>query len=322
MPSACARRRVVCGIDNSDLASAAARVAHALAERLGCGLMMVYVAEMEEDVAGSASEFSHVQKAAASASKSVFDQVVRDHGLHADLHVELGQPAERLAAVAEQDEAPLIVVGSRGRGIVRRVLGSVSNRLARRAPCPVVIVSRAAAARGELFSTQQREPLVVVGLENDHDFRPLMLAVDLTKRLYARLLIAHVYEAPPPMGLVPPRDALSDADWVFKRGHDLLRQAEHMAQSQGVSEVEARLVAGQPAVSLNALAKKESAQLIVIGSRGRGWIRSALLGSVSSALATSAPVPVAILPKDAPSCARTEQYELAFGATKSSGIVR
>jgi nucleotide-binding universal stress UspA family protein len=57
------------------------------------------------------------------------------------LCTERGDPAERLVAVAEDKEAALIVVGSRRRGLLASLLlGSVSATVARRAPCPVVIV--------------------------------------------------------------------------------------------------------------------------------------------------------------------------------------
>jgi nucleotide-binding universal stress UspA family protein len=92
----------------------------------------------------------------------------------------------------------------------------------------------------------------------------------------------------------------------------LLRRAALLAKDEGVSNVEIRLLAGQLALSLNALAEQESAQLIVIGSRGRGWIRSTLLGSVSSALADTAPAPVAILPAGARIAPRSGHYEVAL----------
>jgi nucleotide-binding universal stress UspA family protein len=116
-------------------------------------------------------------------------------------------------------------------------------------------------------------------------------------------MIAHVYDDPPPMAPNAVGEMPWDSDWDFEarrdQGWDLLRRAALIAHDEGALGVETRLLAGEPATSLGALAEQESAQLIVIGSRGRGRIRSALLGSVSSALATSAPTPVAILPAGA-----------------------
>ena len=58
-----------------------------------------------------------------------------------DYLVELGDPAERLLEVAEQRDADLIVVGSRERGFLERLLGrSVDEAVARRAERDVLLV--------------------------------------------------------------------------------------------------------------------------------------------------------------------------------------
>lgn len=52
-----------------------------------------------------------------------------------------GSPADTLIAIAEAEDADMLVVGSRGRGGVRGLLlGSVSHQIAHHGSCPVVIV--------------------------------------------------------------------------------------------------------------------------------------------------------------------------------------
>jgi nucleotide-binding universal stress UspA family protein len=57
-----------------------------------------------------------------------------------------------------------------------------------------------------------------------------------------------------------------------------------------------RLVVGSPAEALMETADREGAELLVVGSRGRGSLRSAVLGSVSRELAARAPCPVVVVP--------------------------
>ena len=57
-----------------------------------------------------------------------------------------------------------------------------------------------------------------------------------------------------------------------------------------------RLAEGAPAARLMDCVDEEGAELLVVGSRGRGSIRSAVLGSVSRTLATSSSCPVVIVP--------------------------
>jgi nucleotide-binding universal stress UspA family protein len=64
----------------------------------------------------------------------------------------------------------------------------------------------------------------------------------------------------------------------------------------GLSDVHRRVLAGLPAERLADVADEEEAQLIVVGSRGRGAFKAAFLGSVSSSLIGVARCPVVIVP--------------------------
>jgi nucleotide-binding universal stress UspA family protein len=65
----------------------------------------------------------------------------REAGIGATFLVWTGDPGESIAAAAEAEAADLIIVGSHGRGrLGRLLLGSVSDYVARHAPCPVLVV--------------------------------------------------------------------------------------------------------------------------------------------------------------------------------------
>jgi nucleotide-binding universal stress UspA family protein len=70
-------------------------------------------------------------------------------------HLRMGRPEEAIGAVAEEIGAGLIVMGSRGRGGVRRALmGSVSDSVVRHAHCPVLVVrGQAGAVEGIIHPT-------------------------------------------------------------------------------------------------------------------------------------------------------------------------
>jgi nucleotide-binding universal stress UspA family protein len=66
---------------------------------------------------------------------------VRMSGVGVRPHTVTGDPADALLAIAEQENADLIVVGSRGMHGMTRVLGSVPNKVSHRARCSVLIVA-------------------------------------------------------------------------------------------------------------------------------------------------------------------------------------
>jgi nucleotide-binding universal stress UspA family protein len=120
---------IICGVDDSESAKGAARVARGLSSKLGLGLMFVRVAEPgapDERIRALAERLARLSKGTADA----------DSG--AGWLVDVGHPADRLVAVAADEEASMIVVGSTGPR--SSLLGSVSAEVSRRASCPVVVV--------------------------------------------------------------------------------------------------------------------------------------------------------------------------------------
>jgi nucleotide-binding universal stress UspA family protein len=75
-----------------------------------------------------------------------------------------------------------------------------------------------------------------------------------------------------------------------------LRAAEVRARHLGVSQIELRTSWGDVAQSLIDIAASSSADMIVLGRRGRGQLAGLLLGSVSQKLVSLAPCPVIVVP--------------------------
>jgi nucleotide-binding universal stress UspA family protein len=130
---------------------------------------------------------------------------------------------------------------------------------------------------------------IVCGIDGSPDSRAaLAYATKLADRLDARLVLAHVVE--PPRSLSPT---------LIDREAEAERLLGEVAETTGVDGAEQRIVTGLPAERLADLADDESAQLIVVGSRGRGPLRSALLGSVSTSVIGLARCPVLVVPPGA-----------------------
>src|SRR5207253_2362359 len=92
------------------------------------------------------------------AGERLLDRVLMEEGLaDAERRVAYGFPADRLADLADEEQAELIVVGSRGRGAFKAAfLGSVSSDLIGVARCPVLVVPPGAtAAADELVAESQ-----------------------------------------------------------------------------------------------------------------------------------------------------------------------
>ncbi len=81
-----------------------------------------------------------LEEDARQAVKGTLDRF-EEAGLPYTLKVALGDPVAEILGVARKENADLIVIGSRGLGAIRgAVMGSVSQKLAQTADCPVMIV--------------------------------------------------------------------------------------------------------------------------------------------------------------------------------------
>jgi nucleotide-binding universal stress UspA family protein len=137
---------IICGIDGSESAKRAARVARGLCSKLGLRLVFVHVVK-----AGSSDE-----KTGAIAERlHQLAESCTEVDCGAAWLVEVGHPLDRLIAAAEDEEASFIVIGAQEPR--SSLLGSITGEISRRAPCPVVVVPSGTGNRS------RRKPFALAG---------------------------------------------------------------------------------------------------------------------------------------------------------------
>lgn len=133
---------VVVGADDSSTARQAVVVAADIAQ-LTSGTLHIVTAYQRKTVQiqDLPAEFRHTATLnPADALLNELSLIAKDRGLQSVIHPALGQPADAICRVAENENADLIVVGNKGMAGKRRVLGSVPNSVAHGAPCSVLLV--------------------------------------------------------------------------------------------------------------------------------------------------------------------------------------
>ncbi len=142
-------RCIVCGVDGSPDSQAALAVAADLAGRLRLRLIMANVVEPVHAPYAGATFGGAVPQARLpttdedeAVARGLLTRLSAERGLEgADRRVVVGYAAERLAELAEEEVAELVVVGCRGPGAFKAAfLGSVSTSLIGVARCPVLVV--------------------------------------------------------------------------------------------------------------------------------------------------------------------------------------
>lgn len=146
-------RRLLVPVDFSDSSSRALRYAAKLAAESGDSLTILHVVPADYGWLGIGREESRgldksLQRQAADCLRALADAEVRKD-IPVDLEVRLGRPAEEIVAAATESKCDLIVLSTHGHtGLDRYLIGSVADRVARFAPCPVFLMRPGKTSRG------------------------------------------------------------------------------------------------------------------------------------------------------------------------------
>lgn len=292
--------RVTIGVDFSP----ASRGAATWAARLftDSELFLVHVLEVPEPPAflreWLAPSASMLDAARQSATAQLEELRTALHAEHLTTEVRMGRPAEELAASAREHGTDLVVVARHGANLgPPRRLGSTADRLVRCSPAPVLL---ATSVRG----TVVRRLLVAI---DDASTTPRVLdyARRLARRLDAGITALHVL-SPAILHRVRGVSALHGSELSRE---DIQNEFRSLADrwiarliDGGIERgrVDTAIAFGDAAREILATADRIDADMIVMGSRGAGAIRRALLGSVVSEVLRDAsrPVLVALEPED------------------------
>ena len=212
-------------------------------------------------------------------------------GAVAQSHLRMGGAAEEVIDLAEELETALIVLGSRGRGRIRRALmGSVSDSVVRHTHCPVLVVrwKPVVFPAKILVATDGSEEAVLAAQS----------AADLAARTGSELHVTHVGKVLSHGGAgvkasyvgveVDPLPA-GPQETLDKESKELLEAQLARMGEAGVTVTEAHLMSGRADEEIILLAEGVGADLVVVGSRGLGGIRRARLGSVSDSVRLCCP---------------------------------
>jgi nucleotide-binding universal stress UspA family protein len=212
-------------------------------------------------------------------------------------------PGRGLHDLAQEVGADLVVVGSSRRGKAKQLLaGSVGLGLLQGAACAVAV-----APRGYVERTVEPLSRLVVGFDGSEEAQlALRDAVELA--VEAGVLLRLVAVAPPPsISHFAPEGYEAHKDAIEEHMREQLAAAQ-LSIPKGVRS-EATLISGDPAQKLAEAGTGGS--LLMLGSRAYGPVRRVLLGSVSAALARSAPCALLVNPRGAASESEAPRLRVA-----------
>jgi nucleotide-binding universal stress UspA family protein len=286
---------LIVGVDASDRSRDAIALGKQFALDFDGELSAVYVHTLQElDLLMTGQRVEEVEKLVAA-------DVEANHGRVRALAAELGisdvrvrresSVAEGLQEEAIARDAAIVVLGSSNRSVLGRVLpGGTADRLLSGSPVPVAVAPHGYAGR------ETARAVIGVGFDASPEARHAVeWAADLAGRAGAslQLLAVHTRLA---FGSVSAGGAFGMKTVNQVLGECLQAETAEVAEtlSSGIS-ADARVFTGEAGKAL--VERSEELDLLVLGSRGYGPVKSVLLGSVSSYVLRHARCPVLVVPR-------------------------
>jgi nucleotide-binding universal stress UspA family protein len=219
--------------------------------------------------------------AAAAATDVAIETVVRD-----------GRPDTVILELAAELPADLLVVGTHGRsGFDRLVMGSVTEKVLRKAVCPVLSVPPRS-------HDDSRTPVALKSILCPVDFsessmEALQCAVSLAEESDGRLTVLHVADALSPHDL-PVYDLQTVAEFQAERDRRLRQRLADFVPgaARAYCTIEERVTSGKPWREILRVAEEQQAELIVMGVRGRNSADVMFFGSTTHHVVRQATCPV------------------------------
>ena len=286
---------ILCPVDFSEFSVRAFRHAVSLADHYRARLVALHVVELWQHPAASFAvsaelydQYFHVLRERAGLELQEFVKKYAHDQIQPELVVEVGRAPDSILSYADTHHADVIVMGTHGRrGYDRLMLGSATDRVMRRATCPVLVVYRppldAADAGDELYVHHLRRILFCTDFSR-HSARALDQAISATEEYDAELTLLHVLEQVPTAART--EEAIAEATARLDKMIPPERRKD--------LKIKTAVRIGKPYQQIIDLATEAQTDLVIMGVHGHGALDLAVFGSTTYRVIQLGPCPVLV----------------------------
>jgi nucleotide-binding universal stress UspA family protein len=297
--------KIICGIDFSEGSVHASRIAVRLARRLGDEILLVHAFSspflLYRELIGDPLTVEAKVRAESALKLEAVASSLRDGGAKVETRlVEDADPARAIAALAKDDGARLVVVGTRGRGTLAHLfLGSVAERTVLLSDRPVLIAHAGGGALEE-WADGKRPLRLAVGV----DLSPASVAAVGWVRALRTLGPVDVtfihafwpFEQYARIGVHGAPDLLAANEEMTKVLTRDLRPLLSDLPGEGKTALQLKPVWGSAALPIVEEAQKVSADLLVLGTNHKSALERLWVGSTVQPTLRAATMPVVCVP--------------------------
>ncbi len=287
--------RVLCPVDFSQCSVRAYDYAQSIARHYRATVVVQHVAELWQHPSASysvsAQMWEDFRRKLMTDGQNDLEQFVRSSGgMQPERIVQEGLAADAILSLAQERAISLIVMGTHGRrGVDHLMLGSVTERVLRKASCPVLAVRRAASDSSKRDTADDSAPIRRILCCVDfsaHSERALDYALSLADAYTAEVTVLHV---------------LDDVPTSAEIGTETTRAMENLEKLipppvRGSTRAQLAVRRGKAYVEILQFASEAQSDVIVTGVHGRHALDLAVFGSTTYRVIQLGRVPVLTVP--------------------------
>jgi len=295
-------RRVLCPIDFSEISRHALHHAIAVAGWYDSSLTVLHVIANLRTMDTPGVPLTEIERERLIAEMRCFAGQIPPEVRATLLVREASDIRRQILAEAQVLMSDLLVIGSHGRsGFERLLLGSVTENVVRKSPCPVMVVPpRAQDAAGAGLIHGGRPRILCAVDFSDASLGALEYAISLAEEADADLSLFHSIEVPPELleHIPVPADFDVDQCHAAARAACLHRLRELIPPPvRTYCQVDTVVAEGAAYRQVLRMAAEQKTDLIVMGVHGRGAVDVLVFGSNTARVIRAATCPVLIVPR-------------------------
>jgi len=290
-------RNIFCATDFSEFADVVLAYGVAMAKRFDANLYICHVVDLPTVSAYGEAVFDPIeyQQRFMESARQEIDRLLGDAGVMYQPLITIGNTTEEIARLANEYIADLVITATHGRaGLKRFFLGSVTERLMRTLPCPLLVLRGSEEFAEQSASEQFPFKRILVGCDFSADSdMALDYSLSMAQEFESELHLVHVVE---PSGYKDLFKLSQESGEKFKE--DLYGMIKEKLNSLVPTEalawikLKTNLLVGKPYAELIRYAEINDIDMISLGIRGHGMVEELLVGSTTDRVIRQSPCPV------------------------------
>ena len=290
-------KKIMCSTDFSDLSNRALPYGIALAREFEAKLFVCHVIDLTPtSVAGEVHLYPiEAQNRSLNYAFEQIEVLMGNEQVDWEPLIIIGHPADEISRVAGAKDVDLAISATHGRsGLKRLLLGSVTERLMRTLPCPLLIIRNPITDLNDSDHETFQFQRILVGCDFSPDSQlAFQYGLNLAQEFQSELHLVHVFE-PPIYKDLRKREKEFEEDNQKKLRDRLNEKLISMVpeETHNWCTLKTTLLDGQPYRELSRYAEIHKIDMVILGIRGRGLVETLLLGSTTDRVVRRSPCPV------------------------------